>query len=315
MSLSFTNSKKIMNAELVSHARIWNQAPHNAMTDLLRFRNRWFCAFREGSNHISPDGKIRILTSIDGSAWSAKFLLEIEGLDLRDPKLSITSDGHLMLNAAAAYPQPASKRHQSLVWFGNGESWGKPVEIGPPDMWLWRVTWHRGIAYSIGYHTTDPGKVSLFTSRSGAGFELAADDLFTHGFPNEASLAFAPNDIAYCLLRRETEGATARLGRAVAPYTQWSWKDCGIRVGGPHLMILPDGRMMAAIRRYGRNPWTSLNWLNPETGAMIEILALPSGGDNSYGGLAWHEGMIWTSYYSSHEEQTCIYLARVKIDG
>jgi len=44
------------------------------------------------------------------------------------------------------------------------------------------------------------------------------------------------------------------------------------------------------------------------------LLTLPSGGDTSYAGMVWHEGLLWVTYYSSHEEKTCIYLAKVKLD-
>ena len=44
-----------------------------------------------------------------------------------------------------------------------------------------------------------------------------------------------------------------------------------------------------------------------------ERLKLPSGGDCSYPGLVWHEGVLWVSYYSSHEGRTMIYLARVQL--
>jgi hypothetical protein len=30
-------------AELLDLRKIWDYAEHNAMTDLIRFRNRWFC--------------------------------------------------------------------------------------------------------------------------------------------------------------------------------------------------------------------------------------------------------------------------------
>jgi len=43
---------------------------------------------------------------------------------------------------------------------------------------------------------------------------------------------------------------------------------------------------------------------------MIELLRLPSGGDTSYPGLVWHGGLLWVSYYSSHEGRASIYLAR-----
>ena len=43
------------------------------------------------------------------------------------------------------------------------------------------------------------------------------------------------------------------------------------------------------------------------------VLTLPSGGDTSYPGLVWHDGLLWMSYYSSHEGKSAIYLAKVKL--
>jgi hypothetical protein len=43
------------------------------------------------------------------------------------------------------------------------------------------------------------------------------------------------------------------------------------------------------------------------------LLDLPSSGDSSYPGMVWHQGLLWISYYSSHEGKTAIYLARVKL--
>ncbi len=48
---------------------------------------------------------------------------------------------------------------------------------------------------------------------------------------------------------------------------------------------------------------------------MHEALQLPSGGDTSYAGMAWHDGLLWISYYSSHEGKANIYLAKVKCEG
>ena len=52
-------------AKLVKVQRIWNKAPHNAFTDLVRFQDRWFCVFREGAGHVSPDGKLLASASRD----------------------------------------------------------------------------------------------------------------------------------------------------------------------------------------------------------------------------------------------------------
>src|SRR5687768_14482296 len=71
--------------QLVSVQKIWDRAPHNAFTDLVRWRDRWYCAFREGDGHVGGDGKLRILTSADGAAWESVALVGEEGIDLRDP--------------------------------------------------------------------------------------------------------------------------------------------------------------------------------------------------------------------------------------
>ncbi len=304
-------------SSLLEVRRIWSRSRHNALTDLVRFREKWFCAFREGLDHASPGGQLRILSSQDGTAWEDVGSLSVPSADLRDPKLSVTPAGRLMLVAAAALHPPSPIRHQSLVWHSaDGITWNNPAEIGEPDFWLWRVTWRNDTAYGIGYSTTDAaGNIRLYSSRDGIRFDLAAKDLFAGGYPNEAALAFPQDGTALCLLRRDSGTATAQLGIAPPPYGQWRWKDLGVRIGGPHMIILPDGRIIAGVRRYGeRKAWTSLNWLDASEAKLDEFLVLPSGGDTSYPGLCWHAGLLWVSYYSSHEDRTSIYLAKVRIN-
>jgi hypothetical protein len=303
-----------MNAHLMDLKKIWDQAPHNALTDLIRFRGRWFCVFREGADHVSPAGKIRILVSSDGILWDSSALLEIPEIDLRDPKISIAPSGMLLLNAGGAFNPPASQRHQSFVWFsGDGTQWSSPQKIGDPNCWIWRITWHRTTAYAVGYTTVEPFHTRLYSSSDGYRFDPVVDTLNAEDFPNEATLAFQADDTALCLLRRDAGKATALLGHSCPPYTTWSWKDLGLRIGGPNQLILPDGRIIAVVRRYGKNPWTSLNLLDPIEGSLKEFLALPSGGDTSYAGLCWHEDILWVSYYSSHEQKASIYMAKVII--
>ena len=60
-------------------------------------------------------------------------------------------------------------------------------------------------------------------------------------------------------------------------------------------------------------PRTSLAWIDPQAGKLTEFLKLPSGGDTSYAGLVFYDGLLWVSYYSSHEDKTSIYLAKVEL--
>ena len=301
-------------AEIVELRKIWDGAAHNAFTDLVRFKEQWFCVFREGKGHVAPDGAIRILISLDGTNWTSAAQLTSSNADLRDPKITITPKNELMLTAAGALHRPSKHNHQTYVWFSaQGTNWSAPTAIGDPDMWLWRVTWHCGAAYSVGYDTKGERFVRLYSSTDGLTFKPLVPKLFDEGYPNESSIIFQPDDTALCLLRRDGEQANGKLGIAQPPYTNWDWKDVGMKIGGPHMVRLPDGRIAACVRLYDGGARTSLGWLDTKTGKLTEFQRLPSGGDSSYAGLVWHDPLLWVSYYSSHEGKTSIYLAKVKL--
>lgn len=297
--------------------KIWDQSPHNAFTDLIRHNSQWYCAFREGESHVSEDGKLRVIRSANGETWESVALMEWEGGDIRDAKLSLTSTGMLMLNGAVRFLQPINgNNHQSLTWLSeDGEQWEGPFAC-PSGLgtWRWSATWHEGMAYSFGYSGKDEAGC-LYGTRDGKTWEIIRDSVFPHveTYPNESSLVFDKNGIAYCLLRREKGSGTALLGLSHPPYTEWKWKDLGVRIGGPKIIQLSDGRFLATVRLYDGQARTSLCLVDPAPGSLTECLKLPSGGDTSYAGMVEYEGNLWISYYSSHEEKTAIYLARVRI--
>jgi hypothetical protein len=301
---------------LVEVRKIWDRAPHNAFTDLIRFQGRWVCVFREGAGHGSHDGRVRVIASADGEEWSSSALLAAPSSlpDLRDPKISATPDGRLMLTAAAADRRAEPPSHQTYAWFSrDAAAWTRAVEIGQPNVWLWRVTWHGGQAYGVGRDTAGGRFVRLYRSEDGRTFETVVERLFGEGYPNEAALVFLEDHACCCLLRRDGEPGTAQLGLAAPPYTQWTWKDLGKRIGGPAVIRLADGRLLAAGRRYDGGTRTSLMWVDPQAASLREFQTLPSGGDSGYPGLVVHRGLLWVSYYASHEGKAGVHLAKVRL--
>ncbi|MDY0165341.1 MAG: exo-alpha-sialidase [Thermoguttaceae bacterium] len=298
--------------KLVEVRKIWDQAPHNAFTGLARFQDRWFCAFREGTGHVCPEGSLRVITSEDGKTWESVALLTSANSDLRDAQLTVTCDGRLMLSGAEAMHDRSEYTHQSLSWLSkDGRTWNDRNEIGDRNFWMWRVTWHKGMAYGIGYGVgKEKGSLRLYTSKDGKRFETLMAPMLEAAYPNETSLVF-DGDKAYCLLRQDP--ANGQLGIAEPPYTSWEWKDIGTRIGGPAMLQLPDGRFVAGVRLYDGGVRTSLGWIDPASGKFTEFLRLPSGGDTSYPGLVYHDGLLWMSYYSSHEGKSNIYLAKVRL--
>jgi hypothetical protein len=305
------------NPQLLDVRRIWDKAPHNAFTDLLRHNGQWYCVFREGSQHVSPDGSLRVITSPDGAEWKSLALISHPTDDLRDAKLCVTPDGQFMLNGAGMQADKPVRYH-SMSWFSEdaGRTWDEGRRIGDPGFWLWRAQWHGDTVYSMGYATDRDRSQRTFRfyhSRDGKTFSPRIDKVNVPNGVGEDTILFLKDGSALCLLRRETGTKTGLLGSSKPPFTEWSWRELNLRIGGPNMVQLPDGRILAATRLYAPRARTSLSWIDPITATITECLELPSGGDTSYPGLVLHEGLLWVSYYSSHEEKTCIYLAKVKL--
>jgi len=312
-------SKPEPKLELLSARQIWDNGPHNAFTDLVRFNDEFYCAFREGAAHVSPDGKVRVIKSDTGERWESVGLITIPETDLRDPKLVVTPRKRLMVIAAAATPKPGGgTSHQTMAWQSqDGWQWGEGRPIGEKDFWMWRVAWHGETAYGVGYGTQPENPfVRLYSSRDGINYEVLVPKLAAQGSPNEAAMVFLDDkdQTALCLLRRDEGPRTGLLGTSRPPYKEWTWKDTGKQIGGPALARLPDGRLIAAVRLYDKAARTSLCWVDRASGKLTECLPLPSGGDTSYPGLVLHDGLLWVSYYSTHEGKTSVYLAKVQLE-
>ena len=77
--------------------KIWDRGAHNAFTDLRRWHGQWWCVFREAEAHVGGDGVVRVIVSGDGEKWESAAAVAERGVDLRDPKLSVTPDDRLMI--------------------------------------------------------------------------------------------------------------------------------------------------------------------------------------------------------------------------
>ena len=305
------NAQSAPKTQLVQCRMISARAQHNAYTDLLQFRNRWFCVFREGMSAASRDGAVRVLSSADGEVWIPSAFLSLPDADLREPKLSDTPDGRLLLTAVATF---LDYSRRTVAWLSpDGRDWTQPKAVGDAGVVLYRPSWVHGRGYAMGYDPAGAAPLRLYTTADGVNFMSHSPEIPVPGAPTEASLLFLADGTAFALLRREGAESTAQLGKSRSPYRGWTWSDVKKTVAGPSLIRLPDGRILFAGRLVDDTVRTSLCWVDPEKEALAEFFALPSSGDTGYPGLGYHDGMLWVSYYSSHEGRAMIYLAKVKL--
>lgn len=309
---------------LLSHHCIWERAPHNGLADITRYRDQWYCIFREGAHHFKgAPGMLQILRSREGEDWEHVASLKEAEYDLRDPHFSEHPDGRLMVVMGGSVFDEEKKTMElntRVAFSKDGEQWTPTREVIPGE-WLWRVTWHEGTAYGCAYSFSEPLKfnsewiLKLYSSRDGVQWE--SRHLFSiPGCPNETTVRFTDEGEMYALVRRETQDRYSWMGRSSAPYKDWEWEKSESRLGGPNFLIRPDGKLWVGARLNREEDEQEGNvegvtCLGEWSGrSFVPSLELPSGGDNSYPGMYLHEDQLWVVYYSSHEGKAKVYLAR-----
>ena len=301
---------------------IWHKAQHNAFTDLCLFNQQLFCCFREAENHISGDGVIRILTLNSEYQPCYQQAIHTEGADLRDPKLSVTPDGKLLLLAHARFNDENNKttKTKPYCWFStDGFSWSSPTALTIENEWLWRISFFQDFALGFTYNRGQQ-RLNLYKGnplRSWNCIKTSALSQQKHGlgYPNESDILYSDKGEAYALVRRDADTGSAQLGYSKPPYTQWSWRDLKHYIGGPAFVKQNDEIAIAGGRLWTKTgPKMALYTLNLKQAELKPVLLLPSAGDSSYPGLVLQENKLLVSYYSSHiDSKSSIYLAEIEL--
>lgn len=296
---------------------------HAAFTDLIYYQQQWWCAFRLATNHMSQDGRLLVYTSADFKQWQLQQTLTWVGGDLRDPKFSITPNGDLLLTTGMRWPlsNVAEVRLYSVAWLFQSATQAWSETFCPPEYankWRWSVTWDQQQAYSVAYAGED-WQGALYASVNGLDWQVLVKPFFPNPriYSNESSLAFHRQQ-AVCIVRRDQSGgAQGLLGIADIPYTQWCWRQLAISVGAPKLLRLSNGEWVVAGRYINHKRFTAkmcLYKLNIRNGQLKLWRVLPSGGDCSYAGMVEKDGVLYVSYYSSHEHSmSAIYTAEIPL--
>ena len=324
---------------------------HAAFTDLTRFNGDFFVTFRESSSHVGgTDGRVAVLRSTDdGQTWSrtADFWYqhpvdEIDSwppflYDLRDPKISVTSDGKLFVTTTGANYQhgsPADRRNFVTFWDPDTQTFGPLTQMQPAagsrfqenqSDWLWRETWHKGMAYGTSYRTVNGNSSSesyLLRSSDGIHQDIVTEiQIPGMTFITESTIRFDHEDRMYVLIRANDNQAYIGTADQDSGYTDFSWNklidDQGNqrRLGGPNFVIGPDGQMIVGSRKYGSEGTsdaaskTNLSLITAD-GKWTDLYEFKdTRGDTGYPGMVLEGHTLYVSYYS----QANIYFAKLDL--
>ena len=318
--------------------RVFYNGQHNAFTDLVRFRDRFYLTFRScpDGHMVHPTSSILVLVSEDALRWRPVHQFRVPLRDTRDPHFLVFM-GKLFVytgtwySGATTLPTDEYDLNKHLgyaAWSEDGADWHSPIMLeGTFGHYIWRATSCGDRAYLCGRRKRqfedgprgEGREVESVMLESEDGLVWRTKALFQEVDGDETAFLFEPDGQVLAVARRGR--GFAELCRAAPPYTRWVRTDLGRYVGGP-LLARWGSRWVVGGRDMtpAQGPRTAMYWL---IGDQLEPFAeLPSEGDNSYPGFVeldpTHAIMSW---YSSHEHDdhgqaiTAIYLADLTIDA
>lgn len=307
------SAEKDSSPYIISTKKIYTGKPYASFTSLINYKGRFYCAFREAKKHYDPSGEdvgiIRILHSKNGKRWQPFLSYSVDGIDLRDPKLTVTPEGKVMLLVEEVkYENKVAVLRKSCVsFFSSNKSHTELIPISfKPNMdwnWLWDVSWIDGIAYGYIYAPY----FAFVKSSNGINYKLV-DKPAIDNSPTEASVVKL-RDKFFSVVRRKQNAYVGISNDG----DQWQWKDGGMRIGCPKLFTY-NGEIYAVGRAYtGKSNCTALFKINKESGKLMILLELSSDRDSAYPGIVVKDSILYLSYYLGDLTDSSIYFSKIKL--
>ena len=141
--------------------RVFHNGEHNAFTDLVRFRDRFYLTFRScpDGHMVHPSASIIILASTDAKQWEQVHRFSVDKRDTRDPHFLIVKDT-LFVYTGTWYCGQTSPKPQDYdlnqhlgyaAWSKDGAEWHSPILLeGTFGHYIWRANAFDGKAYLCG---------------------------------------------------------------------------------------------------------------------------------------------------------------------
>ncbi|MHC4205662.1 MAG: hypothetical protein ACYSTT_13495 [Planctomycetota bacterium] len=316
--------------------RVFHNGQHNAFTDLVRFKGKFYLTFRScpDGHMVHPTSSIIILSSTDTKQWKQVHRFSVEKRDTRDPHF-LVFNGKLFVYTGTWYSGETTLKYEDYdlnkhlgyaAWSEDGLKWHSPIMLeGTFGHYIWRANTYNEKAYLCGRRKKNFAVAPRGEGPTVESAMLESDDgliwrtrtLFQEVRGDETAFQFEADGSVIAVGRRGRD--KAQLLRSRPPYTQWQRKELDRYIGGP-LLVRWGNRYVVGGRKTidDRGPKTSMCWLVNEK--LHEFAELPSGGDNSYPGFVEiNPSRAVMSWYSSHEKGaegkaiTAIYMADLEI--
>lgn len=323
----------------VYNQKIYESDTYASFADLIWYGDRYYCAFREGVNHVpssasEPVGKIHILQSYDCREWKDACIIADDNYDLRDPHFCISpKDGSLMCYYGLhkyneSFPSPSKTRvsvlDPTIVENTLVERFHSGLNAGEYSRWwVWNLTVSGDTIYGVAYYQNGCN-VALLSSKDGFDWELVSEIPYQG---NEASINIIDGK-AYVLMRKQENSGYPNGSMAVSdyPFKDWIVTEMNYGVHSP-AGIEYGGKLYLCTRKFVNKAWDGVSLFSydlPSSGSLNEVYSLPcergqASTDNAYAGMIIRDGVLRIAYYANPVGNTInrhpdIYYTEIPLD-
>lgn len=298
--------------EPTSVRKIFADGKHNAFTALVRFKDGYYLAFRTAPSHAYGEADIVLLRSGDAEKWSEVRRFNILPDD-RDPQFLIVGDRLMMYVNSLKGPDLTTYVTSTT----DGETWSEPHAIYEPRFCMWKPL-KFGDKYLATSHKKVEGKeggkareVHLVESLDGIAWKKVST-IRAGYWESETTLLAGPDGKLTGFLRTKYR-TLGDITEAMPPYSEWKQRPAGIHLSGHCVHTFRGVTYLFSRTMDDSGKQTGTCIYTYADGKPTPYCKLPSGGDCSYPEVVLVGDEMVISYYSSHEDATNIYLARVPL--
>ncbi len=297
---------------------MYEDGRHNSNSDLILWRGNFWLIHQNSIFHFGTGvSKLFLWRSMDGVVWWKVAEFSVDGEDIRDPKFTVIN-GNLFLYVLPNKDFFAEPYTTFFAYSRDGTKWSvlKEVEGDAKGWLLWRPKTVDNVQWYVTGYWSGHGRSALFSSEDGIRWNMVSE-IHSGDRNDETDFEFIDSRTIIATLRLEKSDSVfgdSEAGTMIAvskyPYNQWEKKYTKLtRLDGPCLFRWGD-KVLALGRRdlYNEGPFwytgsifnrkrTSLFVVEPD--GLKFLVDLPSGGDTSYGGVAYRGDYLYICYYSS----------------
>jgi hypothetical protein len=265
--------------KLISNQIIYEDGRHNAFTSMVKWRDRYWVTFRNGTHHRSHDGRVLVMSSADLEHWSKPVVAIDTPADDRDPKLVVWQDRLFVAtnSVTRAFDDEThldgkihtTDMHTSMSVTADGVVWETPWIATEPFHFIWWMRAHKGCLYATERKAKQVVEDGVQKNDYYSAFLQSADGrswqrismISTERMASEVAFDFLADGRAVGFVRHDLDHYP-EIKVAEPPYTAWETViDFPFKGNGPSLDRLGDTLVISA-RAFFEDPATPL--LPPE---------------------------------------------------